>query len=313
MKIPLDKNSPLPIGTQVKEQIRLMIHSGLYRSGDKLPSIHQLAETFDVNKNTIVTVLKSLENEGIVESSKGKGIFVKNGKIGSGFDKKFLVRLELLVQEAKKRGIGLNELINLIGIKFSSSVPRRSVKALLIMGLSSQIVDFNVQKLKDTIPGVGFEGLFINKITDVEKIEEVADTYDFIIVPEIIFDLVRERIPEGKPVVRTSVNLRELKKLRKGMEKKSKIAVIGVTKNSAKALAGMFISAGYFRPRLALAIGDIEEFKKELKEIETYVVCLSARQALDTVKLKGKDVYFIYDYIDDESMDEIRSACKNLI
>ena len=134
----------------------------------------------------------------------------------------------------------------------------------------------------------------------------MLDWADFFIVPHIFLDYIKDKLPKDKSVIKATANMVPLASLRKGIEKKSKIAVIGSTEKDAHMLANIFISSGLFRPKLVLSVGDIDRMRKELKEVDAYVVCLSAREAVELLKLKDRGIFFFSDYIDDESMQQIR-------
>jgi GntR family transcriptional regulator len=119
MDIRLDKNNPIPLGVQVKEQIKMLVNSGTYKEGDKLPSINQLALFLGVNKNTVVTILKDLENEGYVTSHRGKGVYISKLKNESKIDERFIGKVDALINDARLAGINVNELINIISARYS--------------------------------------------------------------------------------------------------------------------------------------------------------------------------------------------------
>lgn len=119
MDITLNKKSPIPLGVQVKEQVKIQINQGVYKEGDKLPAITQLAESLGVNKNTIVAALKDLEYEGYLESFRGKGVFVSGKKIETTISRDFINRLDSVIKRAKIMDMGVSELINLISVRFS--------------------------------------------------------------------------------------------------------------------------------------------------------------------------------------------------
>ena len=57
-----------PIYTQLLEQIRLRIISGIYAAGSRLPSVRELAGEASVNPNTMQKALSELEQSGIIYS-----------------------------------------------------------------------------------------------------------------------------------------------------------------------------------------------------------------------------------------------------
>lgn len=65
-----------PIYEQVKEQLRLLVVSGGLHTGDKLPSVRELAGSLTINPNTIQRAYRELESEGYIVSVPGKGSFV---------------------------------------------------------------------------------------------------------------------------------------------------------------------------------------------------------------------------------------------
>ncbi len=314
MNIHLNKNNPIPVGVQVKEQIKILIHSGYYKNGDKLPAINQLAGNLGVNKNTIVAALKELQKEGYLDSQRGKGIYIKVKKANNKtFDADFLLKTEEFIKEARKKGVGLNELINLIGSKYDSVCSNKKIKALFVMGISRQLVDINIDKLKQNIHGVEFEGLFVNKSVDAEKFGSMASSVDMILVPSIWHDFLKEHLPRDIPVIKTSADLKSLGGLKKQLEKKkTKVAVIGENSAVSQTLAGMFMSLGLFKPKLVLSLDNLEKCKKELKEIDSLVVCLSTKEDVEKLKLKNKEIYYFSDYIDGKSIQEIKSLVKEL-
>ena len=69
-----------PIYVQLVEKIRLEIISGRLKSGERLPSVRELALTARVNPNTMQKALVELENEGLVYTQRTNGKFVTEDK-----------------------------------------------------------------------------------------------------------------------------------------------------------------------------------------------------------------------------------------
>ena len=71
-----DLKSDRPIYTQLVEQIELMICSGIYPAGSKLPSVRDFAKEAGVNPNTMQRALAKLEEDGLVNTNRTSGKFV---------------------------------------------------------------------------------------------------------------------------------------------------------------------------------------------------------------------------------------------
>ncbi|MGX8711376.1 GntR family transcriptional regulator [Clostridium sp. KNHs216] len=68
--------SDRPIYAQLIEQIELLIVSGVYPAGSKLPSVRDMAGEASVNPNTMQRALAQLENDGLLYSQRTSGRFV---------------------------------------------------------------------------------------------------------------------------------------------------------------------------------------------------------------------------------------------
>ncbi|MEZ0374941.1 MAG: GntR family transcriptional regulator [Candidatus Sericytochromatia bacterium] len=65
-----------PIYLQLMDQIRHAIAIGLFRPGDSLPTIRELALQLRVNPNTVAKAIRELEREGLLVTRVGKGSFI---------------------------------------------------------------------------------------------------------------------------------------------------------------------------------------------------------------------------------------------
>ena len=65
-----------PIYIQLVEKLRTIIVSGVYKSGDRLPSVRELALMAKVNPNTMQKALLELESDGLIYTERTNGKFV---------------------------------------------------------------------------------------------------------------------------------------------------------------------------------------------------------------------------------------------
>ncbi len=66
-------NSDRPIYTQILEIIQTRIISGIYKPGEKLPSVRELAAQASVNPNTMQKAFAELEKSGLITTQRGSG------------------------------------------------------------------------------------------------------------------------------------------------------------------------------------------------------------------------------------------------
>jgi len=74
----VDSRSPTPIYAQLDRAIRAAIATGRLKAGMQLPTVRQLAVELTVNANTVARVYAQLERDGILETRRGVGTFVRD-------------------------------------------------------------------------------------------------------------------------------------------------------------------------------------------------------------------------------------------
>ena len=75
--VEVDPRDPTPIYAQLERALRAAIAAGRLRAGDQLPTVRQLAVELRVNANTVARVYAELERNGILETRRGVGSFVR--------------------------------------------------------------------------------------------------------------------------------------------------------------------------------------------------------------------------------------------
>jgi GntR family transcriptional regulator len=106
-------NDNTPIYLQIVEKIKADIVAGKLKGGDKLPSVREIAESFNVNPNTVQRVYLELEREGIAYPQRGIGTFVTEGdeiveRLRSTQARKFIQRY---VNDMRGLGMDDNQIV----------------------------------------------------------------------------------------------------------------------------------------------------------------------------------------------------------
>ena len=77
----LDDSLSIPKYLQLVKVIGTWINAGVYKCGDKLPSINELSAEFDVARDTVDKAFADLKERGVVSSTKGKGFYVTKNSV----------------------------------------------------------------------------------------------------------------------------------------------------------------------------------------------------------------------------------------
>ncbi|MCT4593644.1 MAG: GntR family transcriptional regulator [Anaeromicrobium sp.] len=96
----INPRSSTPIYMQIVDEVKESILKGILESGDKMPSVRELAKMMIINPNTIQKAYKELERQRVIEKIRGKGTFVSTDYEG----KRDESRMDL-VKDSFKKGL----------------------------------------------------------------------------------------------------------------------------------------------------------------------------------------------------------------
>ena len=72
-------NDNQPIYRQIRDRVVAIILDGVLKEGDPLPSVRNVAAEYRVNPLTVLKGYQELVDEGLVESKRGRGMFINAG------------------------------------------------------------------------------------------------------------------------------------------------------------------------------------------------------------------------------------------
>ena len=121
MEIILSNSSGKPIYEQITDQIKEQILTGGLAAGDALPSMRLLAKELRISVITTKRAYEELEREGFLDNVPGKGCFVapqNRELLREAQLRKVEERLSQAVEEARKGGVSLEELWEMLNILY---------------------------------------------------------------------------------------------------------------------------------------------------------------------------------------------------
>lgn len=74
----IDTTSDVPLWVQLRQRLVYLINSGYFKPGDQLPTVRGLASDISINYNTVNKAYLSLVSDGYLESTRGRGVFVRD-------------------------------------------------------------------------------------------------------------------------------------------------------------------------------------------------------------------------------------------
>ncbi|MDU5107137.1 GntR family transcriptional regulator [Clostridium sp.] len=117
----IDARLSTPIYEQVIFGIKELILKGVFKAGDKLPSVRELSTVLTINPNTVSKAYIELEKENIVEVIRGKGTFIARDYSASISKEKLdniVADFKKIILEANYLGLGEKDLISLLSKEY---------------------------------------------------------------------------------------------------------------------------------------------------------------------------------------------------
>jgi len=121
-------NDSQPIYRQLRDRVVAMILDGVLKEGDPLPSVRTVASEYRVNPLTVLKGYQQLVDEALVETRRGRGMFINTGArslLLQGERQKFLVeewpRIHATIQ---RLGLTTQELLDAASGPSPSGAPK---------------------------------------------------------------------------------------------------------------------------------------------------------------------------------------------
>ncbi len=110
----IEWNDSQPIYRQLRERVVGLILTGIFKEGDSLPAVRQIASDYQINHITVTKAYQELVDMELVESKRGMGMFIMQGakeKLHHIEKEKFLrAELPAFLTRTQQLGLSLDEI-----------------------------------------------------------------------------------------------------------------------------------------------------------------------------------------------------------
>lgn len=119
----VDPRSGIPLYLQLIDQVKRAVALGTLNLGEQLPTVKALALDLTINPNTVARAYRDLERDGVIETSPGRGSFVRgDATVADGrrlVSDVALTAFENAVREARATGLSRSDVARLVDLALS--------------------------------------------------------------------------------------------------------------------------------------------------------------------------------------------------
>lgn len=113
----IDRRGDAPLSSQIVDQVWLEVVSGILDSGERLPTVRQLAVALGTGPRTVERAYQQLEKLGVVVGRAGEGTFVSLAPPSSGVRERYFElerRCRELASRAEELGFAIDDVLDLL-------------------------------------------------------------------------------------------------------------------------------------------------------------------------------------------------------
>lgn len=142
----VDTTTDVPLWVQLRQRLIYLINSGYFKPGDQLPTVRGLASDISINYNTVNKAYLSLVSDGYLESTRGRGVFVRDleAEVDEGFAKEVDGLLEDCIAACRDLGLSLDDVKRRMLLKIKQAKKAEGIDDDVLAEGSGRIVRVDV-------------------------------------------------------------------------------------------------------------------------------------------------------------------------
>lgn len=322
MDLKLNRDTHIPVHTQLRAQLVYWIQSGRLQPGTQLPTVRQLAGFLRVNRNTVSKVFAEMQRDGLLSCEPGRGTFVASAptpQTRGEVDR--MHRLLSVVDEAIERAAELGfspQEVFLTLYARTQGQPERAAsipaRALFIECSRAESETFGTELQREL--GIPVDPMLLSTFTDTVRRERAAMAHYRLVITTFYHIHEVQKLLAGTGVeafalmVDTSLEtLMRLTALPEG-------TAVGVTCTSAAGSENMKLSilrAGLKHLQVVTGCADQRAGLKRMLSAADVVVCSSlVEDTIRSLAPQGKEIIVDHKRLDRAGVEMLRSRLNGL-
>ena len=293
MRVALLKETGISIKQQIKEQVRYLIDTGVLPINEKIPSARTLADSLNVNRNTVSLVYHELEQEGYLTCSPGRGTLIKGRIKPLQNISKVKDILKRALKEAKILGFSEEEFLKIAyaEARYLSGSAKTAPK-ILVVECNPYAGGLIEKALKEKVGKLNVELILLNALKVKERLPEYLAKFQLVVTEFSHLHECKNLINGYSKVMAVMISsrfkfLNELEALPKG----TKVCQICYTEASIKDAARMLMVVDNGRADfIKVALSTKEKLREAIKTSDVLMVSEFAYEQVKKMAGKSKKI-----------------------
>ncbi|NJO82109.1 MAG: GntR family transcriptional regulator [Blastochloris sp.] len=287
----------------IEEQIR----AGTYNEGARLPTVRELAQQYQINKNTASRAYQALERRGLIGMARGRGAFVRKAPAHSRDS--WQQRAEQVIDDARSLGISRSQFMETLG-QLIERVYGPAAPRVLFIECNQQDLETLGNELS-AITATPMELKLLERA--LQAAPQLAGEYDLFVTTFQHLGQLRQAMPAairhqvvGVLVTPSHESLLDLARLH--------VATFGLVCDTPSTIESLTHIISTYNPAavvLPTLIDDTEQVRRVMAQSDAIVVTRSCRQRLMDLGYNRPLVTVVFT-IEQQSIDFLRGRLKEL-
>lgn len=285
MDFRVDRDLPIPLGTQLRGLIEYGIGCGQLAPGEQLPSVRDLAELTGVAPMTVAKAYRELKDHGLIEGRPGSGTFVADAGKPSGHRRRdrteFHRRIDQLIDECLALNLRPSDLAGLISARMAERQSSDRPKDLVMLGNFETATAAYAASIAEALgPAATVEPMTIGRIAADAEARERAARADLVVTFAHRRHEVLELLPQTTVAAISFIPSEATRRALASLDPLARVLVVSIFPEFTPL---MKISVQQFAPHvgdIAITLPEAADFEARLRRADVLVYATGAEALL---------------------------------
>lgn len=199
----IDPELDIPIYRQLVDSVRAAIKQGSLTSGQKLPTVQEMADNLKIARGTIKRVYDELELAGLVEKVQGRGTFVRYQPADSQSRKEqAMIAIDDVLNRLVDMGFSPAEINIFLNLKLRERAEEEATVRVAVIECNPETLSQMSQQLRH-IPQVELYSYQLDSVRQYPY--KLGEDLDLIVTTAAHSEYIDSVLPERKRIVRVAL------------------------------------------------------------------------------------------------------------